>query len=66
MHSRRRHTKCSVEIGAKTAIVSEMGNIAYRVGEVIHWDDAAKKFKEEAADKLTRVNYNEKWPLPRI
>ena len=56
----------SVEIGAKTAIVSEMGNIAYRVGEVIHWDEAAKKFKEEAADKLTRVNYNEKWPLPRV
>jgi len=56
----------SVEIGAKAGIVSEMGTIAYRVGEVIHWDDAAKKFKEAAADKLTRLNYNEKWPLPAI
>lgn len=56
----------SVEVGAKTAIVSEMGNIAYRVGQVIHWDDAAKKFKEDAADRLTRVNYNPDWPLPRV
>jgi predicted dehydrogenase len=56
----------SVEIGAKTAIVSEMGNIAYRVGKVIHWDDAAKRFMNEAADKLTRVNYSENWALPRV
>ena len=56
----------SVEIGAKTAIVSEMGNIAYRTGKRIHWDDVNKKFKEEDADKLTRLNYNEKWPLPRV
>ncbi|MFW5823201.1 MAG: Gfo/Idh/MocA family protein, partial [Tangfeifania sp.] len=44
----------TVEIGAKTAIVSEMGNIAYRTGKRIHWDDAAGKFKEEEADKLSR------------
>jgi predicted dehydrogenase len=56
----------SAEVGAKTGIVSEMGNIAYRVGQVIHWDDNAKKFREEDADKLTRVNYNEKWKLPRV
>ncbi|SHE76053.1 Predicted dehydrogenase [Mariniphaga anaerophila] len=56
----------SVEIGAKTAIVSEMGNIAYRVGEVIHWDNENKKFKEAAADNLTRLNYNEKWKLPVV
>ncbi|MDD2381398.1 MAG: Gfo/Idh/MocA family oxidoreductase [Mariniphaga sp.] len=56
----------SVEIGAHTAIVSEMGNIAYRVGNVIHWDEAGKKFMEKEADQLTRVNYNENWKLPRL
>lgn len=55
-----------VEVGAKTAIVSEMGNIAYRVGQRIHWDDENKKFKEEAADKLTRLDYNKKWQLPNV
>jgi predicted dehydrogenase len=55
-----------VEVGAKTAIVSEMGNIAYRVGRVINWDHAAGKFTDEEADRLTRVQYNPKWPLPRV
>ncbi len=56
----------TVEIGAKTGIVSEMGNIAYRTGKRIHWDDAAGKFKEEEADKLSRLNYSDNWKLPRV
>ncbi len=55
-----------VEVGAKTAIVSEMGNIAYRVGEVIYWDSAANTFTNPEADNLTRLNYNEKWKLPVV
>ena len=55
-----------VEVGAKTAIVSEMGNIAYRVGQRIHWDDATKSFKEDAANKLAGLNYNPNWPLPTV
>ncbi|MCG6187650.1 Gfo/Idh/MocA family protein [Maribellus maritimus] len=56
----------SVEIGAKTATVSEMGNIAYRVGKVIHWDDAAKKFDDEEANKLMKVSYRDQWQLPKV
>ena len=55
-----------VEVGAKTAIVSEMGNIAYRVGQRIHWDEANKSFKEDAANELSRLNYNPNWPLPTV
>lgn len=55
-----------VEIGAKTAIISEMGNIAYRVGERIHWDDAAKSFKEDAANALIKLKYNPEWQLPKV
>lgn len=56
----------SVEIGAKTAIVSEMGNIAYRTGKIIHWDDSNKKFREEEADRLTRLIYRDDWKLPLV
>lgn len=56
----------SVEVGAKTAIVSEMGNIAYRTGKRIHWDEAAGKFKEEDANNLSRLNYSDKWKLPKV
>ncbi len=55
-----------VEVGAKTAIVSEMGNIAFRVGQRIHWDDSAKKFKEDAANQLISLNYNPDWKLPEV
>ena len=55
-----------VEVGALTAIVSEMGNIAYRVGERIHWDDSVKSFKEEDANKLIHLKYNPDWALPKV
>ena len=55
-----------VEVGAKTAIVSEMGNIAYRVGQRIHWDNATQSFREDAANHLAKLNYNPDWPLPRV
>jgi predicted dehydrogenase len=55
-----------VEVGAKTAIVSEMGNIAYRAGQVIHWDDSKKQFDENIANDLAKLNYNKKWELPKV
>jgi hypothetical protein len=55
-----------VEVGAKTAIVSEMGNIAYRTGKRIHWDDTTKTFAEEEATALMKLNYSENWNLPVV
>ena len=55
-----------VEVGAKTAIVSEMGNMAYRIGKRIHWNDSEKLFAEEEANKLMALNYNPNWQLPKI
>ena len=55
-----------VEIGAKTAIVSEMGNMAYRAGKRIHWDDATKSFKEDIANNLSKLNYSKDWQLPKV
>ncbi len=53
-----------VEVGAHTAIISEMGNIAYRTGMVIHWDAQNLKFREEEANKLSKLSYREPWKLP--
>lgn len=55
-----------VEIGAKVAIVSEMGNIAYRTGRKIHWDDNAKRFQEDDATNLMTLDYNPDWQLPKV
>ncbi len=55
-----------VEVGAKVAIVSEMGNIAYRTGKRIHWDDSANKFLEDDASKLMNLEYRNPWKLPKV
>jgi predicted dehydrogenase len=57
---------CPVEVGAKTAIVSEMGNIAYRIGKRIHWNNDTKSFVEEEANLLMKLQYNENWRLPKV
>jgi predicted dehydrogenase len=55
-----------VEVGAKTAIVSEMGNIAYRTGKIIHWNQAQGKFREEEANRFLKLTYRDPWELPRL
>jgi len=55
-----------VEIGAKTAIVSEMGNISWRVGKRIHWNNSARMFEEDMANDLLKLNYSKDWQLPKV
>jgi predicted dehydrogenase len=55
-----------VEVGAKTAIVSEMGNMAYRAGQMLHWNDDTKSFKEDIGNQLSKVSYNNGWKLPSV
>ncbi len=54
----------SVEVGAQTAIISEMGNIAYRAGTLLHWDTQNMKFAEDAGNKLSKLTYRDPWKLP--
>ncbi len=56
----------SVHVGAKVAIVAEMGNIAYRAQKIIHWDDENKRFEEEEANKLAQVTHRSPWQLPEV
>lgn len=55
-----------VEVGAKTAIIAEMGNIAYRLGKRIHWDALQNRFVEGDANHLVKLKYNDTWKLPVV
>lgn len=55
-----------VEVGAKVAIVSEMGNMAYRAGKRLNWDDTTKTFKEDIGNQLSKVTYRDQWQLPKV
>lgn len=56
----------TVEVGAKVAIVAEMGNVAYRAGKRLHWNDSEKSFKEDIGNQLSKVGYRGEWQLPKV
>jgi hypothetical protein len=61
-----RNTHANVGIGANVAMVGHMGNIAYRTGEKIFWDDEKKIFNSEKANALIKPEYRAPWKLPVI
>ncbi|MCY7327541.1 MAG: Gfo/Idh/MocA family oxidoreductase, partial [Saprospiraceae bacterium] len=48
----------NLEIGRNVALVSQMGNIAYRTGERVYWDAAKQKFTSSAANDLIKPVYH--------
>ncbi|HKP32914.1 MAG TPA: Gfo/Idh/MocA family oxidoreductase [Chitinophagaceae bacterium] len=55
---------CPIEAGAKVAIVSHMGNIAFRTGKKIVWDEDKRIFLDKDVSKFAKVNYHNGWKLP--
>lgn len=53
--------------GSLAAINAQMGNIAYKTGRKVYWDEANGKFKKDkSASAMVGVKYNNGWELPRI
>ena len=55
-----------VEVGAKVATISEMGNMAYRAGQKLNWNNDTKMFKEDIGNKLSKLSYRDQWQLPKV
>ncbi len=58
---------CPIQAGAHVATVSQMGNIAYRSNQKLHWDKTKEKFTSDAINKeyLMKKYYNG-YQLPKI
>lgn len=57
--------KCPVEEAARVAIVSQMGNISYRSGEKLYWND--DKFHDKKINKkYLLAAYHNGYQLPKI
>jgi len=51
---------CDVEVGVLSAALCHLANISYRVGRLLHWDDAQRKFvNDPEADQLLTRRYRE-------
>ncbi|MDB5008716.1 MAG: iolG 4 [Mucilaginibacter sp.] len=42
---------CSIQVGAHVATVAQMGNIAFRSGKKLAWDEAKQAFTDKAINK---------------
>lgn len=55
-----------VEAGAHIAIFSQMGNIAYRTGKKIYWNEAKGLFEDAEANKLITAAYHNGYEIPLV
>lgn len=55
-----------ITAGAHIAVFSQMGNIAYRTGEKIYWDERKGRFSSEAANKLLAAEYHNGYRIPKV
>jgi predicted dehydrogenase len=54
-----------IDIGRNVALVAQMGNIAYRTGEKVFWNNDKQQFSTATANKLITPVYNNGWVLPK-
>jgi predicted dehydrogenase len=54
-----------IDIGRNVALVAQMGNIAYRTGEKVFWNNDRQQFTTATANKLIIPQYNNGYTLPR-
>ena len=55
-----------IGVGYDAALVSHMGNVAYKSGDRIYWDETKGEFKQEAANKFLKATYHNGWKLPML
>ena len=63
----REKPNADVSIAANTARVAHMGNIAFKTGRKVYWDQGKNEFINDVqANALTKATYRKPWLLPKI
>jgi predicted dehydrogenase len=59
--------KCAIETGSIAAINAIMGNISYKLGRKVFWDEANGNFKnDKEANAMMKSDYKNGYSLPKI
>lgn len=63
----RKPTNCTIEMGRNSAITAQLGNIAYRTGSKIYWDNnKASISNDPKAEQMAKARYSAPWKVPRV
>ncbi|MGV8879524.1 MAG: Gfo/Idh/MocA family protein [Sphingobacteriaceae bacterium] len=63
----REKTNCTIEMGRNAALNAQIGNIAYRLGRKVFWDEQKGMFKDDKqADQMAKAQYHNGWKLPKV
>lgn len=55
-----------LEAGAHIAIFSQLGNIAYRTGQKLYWNNEKQRFNDEKANKYLAAVYHNGYKYPKV
>jgi predicted dehydrogenase len=56
---------CGIETGAVAAINAHMGNVAFKTGRKLYWNENTGNFGNDAeANRIMNANYHNSWKLP--
>ncbi len=53
-----------IDVGRDVALVAQMGNVAYRTGEKVFWNNDRQQFTSRNANKLITPEYHNGYTLP--
>jgi predicted dehydrogenase len=63
----REKPAADISVAANTAKVAHMGNIAFKTGQKLFWDEQMNIFKDSPkANDLTLISYRKPWEVPKI
>jgi hypothetical protein len=63
----REQPRCNTAVAARAAVTAHLGNIAYKTGRRLAWDDASRSFPNDAeANALLLPGYRSPWALPSV
>jgi predicted dehydrogenase len=63
----REQPKCNTAVAARAAVTAHLGNIAFKTGRRLTWDDATQSFPDDAeASSLLWPEYRSPWTLPSV
>ncbi len=58
---------CSIEVGRLAAVNAHLGNVAFKTGRKVYWNEEQGQFKDDAeANALLKAEYHGRWKLPSV